>query len=151
MATYAFASITGTINGPGGNFSIGSGSGVTEEGITISMIEDKNTMTIGADGSVMHSLHSGNGGTVTLRVLKDSPVNQQLMNLYNFQTNNPAAHGRNLISFTDVIRGDSVVCQLVAFKKAPDITYAKVGGANEWTFDAGFISITLGSGQASGL
>lgn len=151
MATYAFSAIVGTIVGPGGTFSIGNGAGPSEEGVTVAMVEDKSTMTIGADGAVMHSLHSGNGGTVTVRLLKTSPTNQLLMNMYNLQTSNPAAHGQNVMSFTDTLRGDSVVCQQVAFKKAPDITYAKDGGTNEWTFDAGFVGITLGSGLAAGL
>ncbi len=36
----------------------------------------KNTMTIGADGEVMHSLHADKSGTVTVNLLKTSPTNK---------------------------------------------------------------------------
>jgi hypothetical protein len=78
VATYSFIDVAASIVGPGGSFSLGYGSGNSEEGISIAMTEEKNTMSIGADGSVMHSLHAGNGGTVTLRFLKTSPTNQML-------------------------------------------------------------------------
>ena len=92
MATYSFLDVTASIAGPGGNFSLGNGSGNSEEGITVTMTEDKNTMTIGADGSAMHSLHAGKSGTVSVRLLKTSPVNKQLMTLYNYQTTARSQH-----------------------------------------------------------
>jgi hypothetical protein len=42
------------------------------------MTEAKNTMTVGADGEVMHSLHAGKSGTITVTLLKTSPVNKKL-------------------------------------------------------------------------
>jgi hypothetical protein len=36
------------------------------------MTEAKNTMTVGADGEVMHSLHAGKSGTITVTLLKTS-------------------------------------------------------------------------------
>ncbi|HHD9887370.1 TPA: phage protein [Yersinia enterocolitica] len=65
MSTYSFMDVTASITGVGGSFDLGYGAAVAEEGITTSMIENKNTMTIGADGEGMHSLHAGKGGTVT--------------------------------------------------------------------------------------
>ncbi len=147
--TYSFLDVQAAINGPGGSFGLASGAGSAEEGITISMMEDKNTMTIGADGSVMHSLHAGKGGTVTARLLKTSPINRLLMEMYNFQTISSANHGQNVLSIRDPIRGDSITCQACAFKKVPDLTFAKDGGTNEWMWDAGFIDQKLGNGNVS--
>jgi len=132
---YSFTDIAGAINGPGGSFDIGSDAGVAEEGITISYVDDKDTMTMGADGSGMHSLHASRAATVTIRLLKTSPVNPQLMTMFNFQTTTSANHGRNQMHFNDVVRGDSIIIEGAAFRKAPDITYAKDGGIMEWQFN----------------
>jgi hypothetical protein len=59
MGVYSFLDVSATISGPGGTFSIGSDAGVAEEGITTAYTGEKNTMTIGADGAGMHSLHAG--------------------------------------------------------------------------------------------
>lgn len=147
MGTYSFLNIIGTIAGPGGAISIGGEAGVAEEGITIEMVEDKNTMTIGADGSGMHSLHAGRAATITCRLLQTSPNNAVLSMMYNLQTRNPALHGQNAITFQDVIRGDNVDASQVAFKKFPTTTYAKEGTFREWTFDAVIADTDYGSGQ----
>ena len=66
MGTYSFADVMCAIAGPGGNFIIGSSAGVTDEGITVTMIDDKSTMIVGADGGVMHSLHVASGSTIAV-------------------------------------------------------------------------------------
>lgn len=146
MAAYSFQDCAASITGPGGSFQLGSGSGNAEEGITVAMVEAKNTMTIGADGSVMHSLHAGKGGTLTLTLLKTSPVNAQLSELYNFQTKSSATHGQNTITIRDIARGDTITSQLCAFQKHPDVTYAKEGGTMQWIFDAGVVDHMIGTG-----
>lgn len=147
MSTYSFLDVTAAISGPGGNFQLGSSSGAAEEGISVAMAEDKNTMTLGADGSGMHSLHAAKSGTVTVRLLKTSQVNGQLAEMYGFQTKSSANHGQNTITIRDVARGDTITCQQCAFKKFPDLTFAKDGGTVEWTFDAIVIDQQLGSGS----
>jgi hypothetical protein len=147
MSTYSFGDVQAAITGPGGSVSLGNGAGPSEEGITITMTEDKNTMTIGADGSGMHSLHMGKSGAVSIRLLKTSPTNYQLMEMYNYQTTGSANHGKNTISVRNPATGDSVQCQQVAFRKAPDLSFAKDGGFNEWGFHAVFIDEKLGNGQ----
>ena len=143
--TYSFLDVNAGIVGPGGAFSLGNGAGVAEEGISITATEDISAMTIGADGTGMHSLHADKSGVLTVRVLKTSPVNQLLMNLYNFQTASGAAHGQNTIAINDKSRGDAIICTQAAFKKVPDLTFAKDGGTNEWTFNVIRIERTLGS------
>ena len=147
MATYSFIDNYAAISGPGGSFSIGSGAGNSEEGITVEMAEDKGTMTTGADGQVMHSLHAGKSGTATIRLLKTSPTNALLMAMYNFQSLTSANFGRNTITVTDAVRGDTITLSNVAFRRAPTITYAKEGGINEWSFNAGQVDHHLGTGE----
>jgi hypothetical protein len=146
MSTYSFLDCVAAINGPGGSFSLGNGAGNSEEGITVAMGEDKNTMTIGADGSGMHSLHAGKSGTVTIRLLKTSPTNKKLMEMYNYQTSSSANHGQNNISVRNPVRGDSATCREAAFKKMPDFVNAKDGGTVEWSFDTVYIDEKLGDG-----
>ncbi|MCX5495370.1 DUF3277 family protein [Kaistia dalseonensis] len=144
--TYSFLDVQAAIEGPGGKFELGSGSGNAEEGITIARAEDKNTLTMGADGSGMHSLHAGRHGTVTITLLKTSPRNQQLMTMYNFQQTSSANWGQNFISIRNYISGDGTTAKACAFKKVPDLTYAKDGNTHQWVFDAIAIDTILGSG-----
>jgi hypothetical protein len=147
VAVYSFIDNLVAISGPNGNFNLGGpGVGNSEGGISIVMTEDKNTMTIGAGGEGMHSLHAGKSGTVTIRMLKTAPANAQLSQMYAADTAGGASHGRNTISIRDLSRGDTIVCQEVAYAKFADITYAKDGGEMVWTFHATKIDFTLGSG-----
>jgi hypothetical protein len=135
-----------SIVGPGGSFNLGYGSGNSEEGISIGMVENKNTMTIGADGSAMHSLHAGNGGTVTLRFLKTSPTNGMLATMYDQQRLSSAVWGQNTIVVSDPARGDIWTCTQAAFQRMPNVNYAKDGGIQEWIFDCGSVTGVLGQG-----
>lgn len=150
MATYSFLDTHLAISGPGGAFTIGGpGAANSEEGFTIEPTGEKNTMTIGAGGGAMHSLHADKSGKLTVRLLKTSPVNRLLMNLYNFQTTSSANHGQNTVTARDAARGDIATGQQVAFKKRPTLTYAKEAGTNEWEFDIGVLDEQLGSGAPS--
>jgi hypothetical protein len=148
VATYAFQDIMASITGPSGTVALGAGSAASDGGISIVMVEDKSTMTIGADGAVMHSLHSGKGATVTVRLLKTSPTNQLLSLMYALDTQGSAVYGFNTISVRDLQLNDVVVCQQCAFAKFADVTYAKEGGEMVWTFHAGITDFILGSGIA---
>lgn len=136
MATYSFQDVTAALVGVGGSINLASGAAAAEEGITIEAAEDKNIMTIGADGNGMHSLVANESSTVTVRLLKTSPVNSQLQLMYNLQTSSSLTHGKNVVTIRDVVRGDVITLTGVAFKKRPAINFAKEGGFNEWTFDA---------------
>lgn len=146
MSTYSFLDIVAAIDGPGGSVNLGAGAGVAEEGITIESVNDKNAMITGADGSGMHSLRADNSKTVTVRLLKTSPVNALLMNMYNYQTMSSATHGKNTISVRDVARGDAITLEQVAFKRPPNLEYQVEGGMNEWQFDAIDSTTVLGVG-----
>lgn len=101
-------------------------------------------MTVGANGSWMHNLHGGNPATVTLVLLKNLPVNQQLMDMYNAQRVSSATWGKNTIVMTNRATGDKSSIQFAAFYTPPPIQNQKDGGANSWVFDAGTVENKLG-------
>lgn len=147
MATYSFLDVNMTMAGPGGVVNLAAGASAAEEGITIEMVEDKNIMTIGADGRGQHSLVASNAATVTVRLLKTSPANAVLQGMYDLQSSSSSLWGQNLFTCTDTARGDYTVLQAAAFKKKATITYAKEAGMMEWAFDAISVNSILGTGQ----
>lgn len=144
---YSFGDVTATLNGPSGSFQLGAGAGAAEEGITVEPTNDVNTLTVGADGSGMHSLSMDTSATVTVRLLKTSPVNAQLMNAFNAQRRSSLLHGRNSIVVRDPNRGDLITLRQVAFARVPTLEFAKVAGTNEWVFHAAESQSVLGVGQ----
>lgn len=145
MSTYSFLSVQGGFSGPGGSFQVGSSAGVAEEGITTSMVEEKDRAEVGADGALMHVLRASNLGKLAIRLLKTSPINAQLMAAYNLQKANPAIWGQNVITVADVNRGDNSSLTQAAFVKKADFTWDKDGKMNEWEF-LGILEESLGTG-----
>jgi hypothetical protein len=150
-ATYAFQDITASLVGPGGSFIIsGPETAAAEEGITITWGEESNTQTIGADGSVMNSMHSARAGTCTFRLMKTSPNNQRIMSLFNYQHQSSAYWGRNTITISDTARGDLYTLVGCAWVRVPTNTYAKVGNVLEYEMHVALISPNLGPGAPDG-
>jgi hypothetical protein len=147
VPTYSFLEVSVAITDPAGSFSMSDDAGVAEEGITIAMEGDKGTITWGADGTPMTSLHAAQGGTISIRYQKTSPVNALLSTLYNATTISSANYGNSTITVRDPARGDTFVCTGCSIKKFPDNVYNKAGGMNDWVFNAGVISPILGDGN----
>lgn len=146
MLAYSFLNVSCSLVGPPAfNLNLAAGAAVAEEGITIEALEDKNLMTLGADGKGQHSLIANDARKVTIRLLKTSPVNQALQLMYNAQSASSALWGLNTMALSDSGRGDLIALQQVAFKKQPSLTYAKEAGMNEWEFDAIVGTTFLGS------
>jgi len=145
MATYSFQDVVATLVGPTGFIDLGFGSGAAEEGITVDMAGDKNTMMIGADGEGMHSLHADKSGTITVRLLKTSPTNAKLMAMYDAQTLDSALHGQNVITIRNSKSGDITTARSCAFKRKPTLNYRKDGDSVEWVWDAIKIDSLLGT------
>jgi len=143
---YSFLNVNATIAGPGGILNLAAGAAVAEEGITIEPVEDKNIMTVGADGRGQHSLIASDACTLTVRLLKTSPVNAQLMLMYDLQSASSALWGQNVVTVVDSGRNDLTTIQAVAFKKKPVLNYAKEGGIMEWVFDGIKANSVLGAG-----
>ncbi len=150
MGVYSFLNVNAAIVGPGGAANLGAGAQVAEEGITVEPVEDKNVMTVGADGAGQHSLIASDAKTATIRVLKTSPVNAILMAMYNVQSSSSSLWGRNVLTIADTGSGDVITLQQAAFKKTPALTYAKEGGFNEWVFDVVKGDVILGAGLLAG-
>lgn len=146
MSTYSFLDCAAAIVGAGGSINLAAGAAAAEEGISVEAAEDKNVMTIGADGKGMHSLVANEASAVTVRLLKTSPTNARLQMMYNLQTSSSLFHGKNTITIRDIARGDMIILTQAAFKKRTPVTYAKEGGTMEWTFDAVRTVQTLGVG-----
>lgn len=91
------------------------------------MAGPKNTMTIGADGEVMQSLHADKSGTVTVNLLKTSPTNKKLSLAYNAQSQSSGTWGNNVIVIRNKVSGDIITARSVAFQKQPDNANAKAG------------------------
>lgn len=144
MATYSFVDIQAALVGPTGTVNLGYGAAVAEEGISIEMAGDKNTMMIGADGEGMHSLHADKSGTITVRLLKTSPTNAKLMAMYDAQTASSKLHGLNVITISNPVNGDATIGRNAAFKKKPGLNYKKDGDIVEWQFDCIKIDTILG-------
>ncbi len=144
---YSFLNVSCAIAGPGIVANLAAGAAAAEEGITIEAAEDKNQMTIGADGKGQHSLIASDAVAITIRLLKTSPQNAALMAAYDLQSASSALWGQNVLTVTDSGRGDTTVVQACAFKRRPTLTYAKEGGMMEWQFDGVQANSVLGSGQ----
>jgi hypothetical protein len=147
LATYSFQDVNAALTDDIASFDLGSESGVAEEGITIAMEGDKGTIVWGADGTPMHSLHAAQGGTVSIRLQKTSPINYKLAQFYTQSTASSANYGNATITVRNATRGDSIVCLLCGIKKSPDVVYAKEGGFMDWVFNAGQIAEILGDGN----
>lgn len=145
MNTYSFMDVAATLVGPTGEVDLGYGAGVAEEGIGIAMVGDKNTMTIGADGEGMHSLHASKAGTVTVRLLKTSPNNAKLQAHYDAQSLDARLWGQNVIVVRQTAAGDIATARSCAFKKNPDLAYKQDGDFMEWVFDSIKIDRVLGT------
>ena len=144
MATYSFLSVTSSFTGPTGTIDLSYGASIAKEGITITPTGSRNTMTVGADGEVMHSLKADRSGTLTVRFLKTSPQNKKLMAAYNAQQLSASSWGNNVITVRQRDSDDTITCRNVSFQNMPTITFAEEGGLMEWTFDCGKIDGILG-------
>lgn len=144
---YSFLNVVATMAGPGGILNLAAGAAVAEEGITIEATTDKNVMTIGADGKGQHSLVADDSCSLTVRLLKTSPLNAALMIMYDLQSASSSLWGQNVFTIVDTGRLDATVIQSAAFKKKPTITYAKEAGLMEWTFDGINANSILGANQ----
>lgn len=143
--TYSFLDVTASLAGPTGVVDLGFGSAITKEGITVSLANPRNTMTVGADGEVMHSLKADKSGTITVRLLYTSPVNATLQAMYAAQSLSSSLWGNNVITVTNKGNGETTIARSVAFQKQPDRVYAEEGPMVEWVFDCGKIDTVTGS------
>ncbi|RDT64837.1 DUF3277 family protein, partial [Klebsiella pneumoniae] len=82
--------------------------------------------------------------TITVTLLKTSPVNKKLSLMYNAQSQSSATWGNNVIVVRNKVSGDISTARSCAFQKQPDHANAKVGNTVSWVFDCGKIDQLLG-------
>jgi hypothetical protein len=148
-ATYAFADVAAGFSGPGApSFTIsGPDTAAAEEAITVTWGEEMNSQTIGADGSVMNSMHSAMAGTVNIRLQKISPVNALLSQVIRIQRQSSALWGQNTITIRDVARGDMYTLAGCAWVRFPVNSYAKIGNMLDYELHVAQIDPLLGQPQ----
>jgi hypothetical protein len=147
LPTYSFANFFVSISGPGGAFAIGGpDTGSAEEGFTVEQADDSNTLTLGSDGSAMNSMHSSRAGTVTVHLLKTSPINAKLSAMFSFQRQLSFNWALNVLSARDIALGDSYSCSGVAFKRHANNAWSKTGNILVWPFDVAILDPLLGPG-----
>ncbi len=144
MSTYSFSDVSASFSGLTGIIDLGYGSANSTEGITVTMPAAVNTVTVGADGEIMHSLSPAKSGAITVTLLKTSPVNKKLSLAYNAQTLSSAAWGNNVIVVRNHVSGDITTARSVAFHGVPANANATDGGTMAWIFDCGKIDQVLG-------
>ena len=134
-----------SISGPNISATIGGDStGTSEEGFTPTFEEDSDVMTQGVNG-VMHSLTVAKRGTIELHLLKTSPLNALLSQAYTLdRANGSQQWGKNTITISNPVSGDSYICQSCAFRRFPANPYQARGNVLVWTFNSGEIDPALG-------
>lgn len=143
---YSFVNVQATLNAPGGSIQLGYGAATAKEGIEIKPTGDKNKMTTGADGTVMHALLADKSGKIMVRLLKTSPSNSLLMAMYDYQTTlGSTVWGQGTIVVTMNGVGDIHTGRQVAFTKRPTVKYDAEGDIMEWEFDVGQLDAVLGT------
>jgi Protein of unknown function (DUF3277) len=145
FTTYSFLDVQATLVAPSVTFDIAS-AGVSAEGIRLSMVGEKDVMTVGADGDVMHTLIASDASNCEISLLKDAAGNKLLNDLYNFQKASSANWGGIQITIANNVTGDTITLVGGAFAKQADISYAQEGTMNVWPFKFGFRVDTLGNG-----
>jgi hypothetical protein len=143
---YSFEDVQATLQGPGGSVSLGAGAGNAQEGISFEFLDDKDAMLIGADGSVVHSLRASKAARATVRLLKTSPVNAMLSQMYNTQIQSSALWAQNTLTVSNAVTGDDFPCSEVAFQKFPKVDWGQDANFNEWMFNVGKADPMLGAG-----
>lgn len=145
-AVYSFLDVDATLTAAGASIDLGYGSAVAGTGIEVSLNNDRNAMTIGADGEGMHSLRADKSGTVTVRLLAISDRNELLQKLFNAQSLSSSTWGANVITIRNRGNNEITVCRGCAFKRQPTRSYATEGQeAVEWTFDCIKVDTETGS------
>lgn len=145
MSAYSFLNVQASIVGPNINAQIGSSAGSAKEGISVTFDEAKGTVTTGADGAIMSSLHASMTGTIVIRLLKTSALNAVLNQAFNFQRQTAGNWAQNTIRVVDKIRGDVASGAQMQFDKHPDNAWSEDGNILAWEFK-GVVRETLGVG-----
>jgi hypothetical protein len=149
FAAYSFADVQATLSGQFGVILLGNGSGSSDEGISFEAIEERNRMTIGADGSGFHTLIQSRAARAMVRILKTSPTNAALQQMFNAQSQSSLFWGQNVFAVSNPVMGDVASATGVAFGKQPGNQWGKDPNVIEWEFHCIRASFTMGGNIVS--
>jgi len=148
MYTYSFEDTSLALNAPSDNIDLSRG-GNSKEGFDFAPTQENGFMEIGADGSVAHYESADRSGTLTLRLLQNSDLNQRLQDLLN-RHRSPSGR-QEKIDF--VIRnaqiGELSQMRDCRFKTQPGKSWKEKGTMREWTFNVGSAYLNEGSSSPS--
>lgn len=147
MSTYSFLDVTLSISGPNGNFHIGGpDTSSAEEGFSITYTDDADTMIGGADEGFMHALSATKRARVDVHLLKGSPINAMLSDMYHADRQSGSQRwGQNTLVARNPISGDQYTGVGAAFVKFPDNTYGRAPNVITWSFNVGKMDADLGA------
>lgn len=140
MVTWSLMNVLASISGPG--YTVDLMGCVTTDGIQITPNDERNLMTPGGNGCVMHTLRLNKSGRILVNLLTTSATNAELYEMMNYQMSDPTLHGQNVISIKHGTLGDDITAKFVAFVGPPEVTWTADGSARQWAFDAGEIQYT---------
>jgi hypothetical protein len=149
FAAYSFSDVHAVLSGPFGVIVLGNGSGSSDEGISFEAIDERNRMTIGADGSGFHTLIASRAARSTVRIIKTSPVNAALQQMFNAQSRSSLYWGQNALSVSNPVTGDLASGFGVAFGKQPGNQWGKEPNIIEWEFMCIRATFTMGGAIVS--
>src|SRR4051812_32744086 len=109
MPSYSFVNVSASISGPGGLISLGSGSANTDDGIQIEYNAEADSMTIGLDGTPIHSLSPDKSAKITVTLSKLSSVNARLSAMFDAQRLSSSLWANNTVTIQDSASGTITV------------------------------------------
>lgn len=134
--TYSFKDLIGAFTHPlAGAYILSGNIGLGQ--VTVSMVTEKTSTDISADGTPMISYIAGDNGTVTLECQQTSNLNSFMLGWFNAV--NVSAKGGDVsnwanaaLTLRNATTGTSHICTGGAPAKVPDKTYAAQGGKVNW-------------------
>lgn len=134
--TYSFDDVDVIFSHPGVGQYVINGNGVGS--ISVSMLTDKTTHDIAADGSVMISKIPGDNASVDIEIQQTSGFHKWLVNYYNFILISPSAlWAQASITIRDKVGGTLINAYDVAPVKKADRPYQAQGQRVTWPFLSG--------------
>jgi len=104
------------------------------------------TKQIGAMGEASRSKTNNRAGTITFRIKQTSPMNDKFSSIMI----SDELSNSGVVPFVGIDSGGTsvFVCPKIWLTKPPDANNARDAGPREWVFDAGDLSMFIGSSNA---
>lgn len=144
-SVYSFRDSTGAIFNPlTGPYILNGASGIGIGSITIAYATDRSSHDVAADGAIMISGISGNGGTISIEAQQTSTIHDYLVGLFNtlitaMNLGDLSNFAATTITLRSASTGRAHVCTGVSPVKIPDTPNGAQGVKVTWQLMAGDI------------